>query len=169
MHECGLLDSEYAKYLGQVTQTLTRENFEINQNVKIGQYQVDLLCYKAVVGLKLAYRAICQIMYDDDVTVDMIRGYSNTMYEFGTKYKPFAYSTCLVFPVMVSRKIDVDTKSFVQAFNGRHFVLGAFQIEHPVLLELSTVRVFHRDKAGFVGSLPQKVAADFANKHFTLD
>lgn len=156
-------------FVNVVLQRLQTEKFEIQRQVKISSFSVDLLAYCAYLGLKLNYRAICSISLFSRLTENLVRDYSQAIYEFGASYKPFRSSTCLVFPVSVSDSVDEHAKSFVRSFAGKHFVVGMLTtyVEHPVIVEMTSGEMFHYEHSGIVAALPEKAAIDFANKHFS--
>jgi hypothetical protein len=77
------------------------------------------------------------------------------------------YTLCC-FPVIVAQTFPEDAKAFVQSFNGKHFESGRWYMEHPVLTELETSKIYHCLAVGVLGAVPEKGTIDAARKYFSF-
>lgn len=159
-------DGRYAEYVEAITSNLSSDGFEIKRNIQVSGYTVDVLGYKWQSSIIAGYHAVCAVMFVETVTPDFVKDYSNKVFRYGSglgRLTPLAH---LVFPVLASTKFRDDSKSFVADYYPRHFDLGRWSMEHPVLVELESKRIFHREIKSFGGYWLQRKTNNIAKNYF---
>jgi hypothetical protein len=163
------MNTTYSKYLDFVMSRLNEDKFELHENQQVKDYKVDLFGYRMFSGLRISYTAVCGLRRFDGITLEELRAYSTTTYDFASEYKSAALFTCFAYPVVVAETFSQDLKSFILTYAGKHFHGGYWYVEHPILAELSTSSIFHYQKFSFLGALPERAAMNVAKKYFSFE
>lgn len=157
----GLDYNGYAEFIGN---NLRERGFELQQAFQIGEYSIDLFAYKHENYLFYGKTAACYLKELDRPTVEFVKSFSGTVTDHAVRYRRRFRSlfTVYSFPILVSKNFDVETTRWVHEFKG----LYTATVEHPVLVELSSGRIFHRGHIPiYVGGGDARIAVRFVSKN----
>jgi hypothetical protein len=155
----------YENYLGSVGRRLLGDGFQVENEIDIDGFEIDLFAFKHALLRGTNYD--CYIVEMGHSSLEAIQDFSKAAFSHAKSYKASPLDTYMIFPVLCSRTFDDDSKKYVRTFNGAHY--PSPNIEHPVLVELGSKSIIQYERKPFYfGRLAVRGAIKFANEHFSI-
>ncbi len=158
----------FQSYLSLVRNRLLEEGFDAQQGQVLGKFPTALIWYKR--ERVRGYTIFCYLVQLEGATMELLEDYSHVAYEHASKTHSVPGNVLVYFPVVVASTFGDGAKESVSRNVGQSAVWrwGIGRIEHPVLAELNTERIYHYDRYPFLTSISVKKAAKLARGLFSF-
>lgn len=172
----------FEDYVKQVCSRLLNDQFNLETEVQINKYRVDLIGMSKVYGYpkdqltglnpflgQADYRLIVAISFIPNVTIDIIKERSKSIYNF--YYHKASDSSIFhrfIISVFSSNRFSDQVKSYINSYNGINFRFPIADNIHPVLVELDTDTIYHNIKVTMRFSRSKKIPIEAVEKYLIL-